>query len=103
MKEFIKQYGFPILTVIVLLVALAVASTFIDNKQGMLQPNTFFFEDRPRFMYVDKGEVVKGKQGFVIVDRVTGVMYLYIDADNIMCPMYNEDGSLILYDPVGKD
>lgn len=98
MKEFIKHYGGAILTAIVLLVALGVASTLTDKKQGMLQPNTFFFEDRPRFMYVDKGEVVKHKQGSVIVDRVTGVMYLYIDADNIMCPLYNSDGSLMLMD-----
>lgn len=98
MKEFIKHYGGAILIAIVLLVAFGVASTLTDKKQGMLQPNTFFFEDRPRFMYVDKGEVVKHKQGSVIVDRVTGVMYLYIDADNIMCPLYNSDGSLMLMD-----
>lgn len=98
MKDFIKHYGGAILTAIVLLVAFAVATTFTDNKQGMLQPNTFFFEDRPRFMYVDKGEVVKSKQGSVIVDRVTGVMYLYIDADNIICPLYNSDGSLMILD-----
>lgn len=98
MKDFIKQYGGAILTAIVLLVALAVATTFTDNKQGMLRPNTFFFEDRPRFIYVDKGEVINGKQGSVIVDRVTGVMYLYIDADNIICPLYNSDGTLMLMD-----
>ena len=98
MKDFIKHYGGAILTAIVLLVALAVATTFTDNKQGMLQPNTFFFGDRPRFIYVDKGEVVNHKNGAVIADRVTGVLYLYIDQDNIMCPMYNSDGTIMLLD-----
>lgn len=98
MKNFIKQYGGAILLAVVLLVSLAVASTFINSKQGVLQPNTFFFEDRPRFMYVDKGEVIKHKNGSVIVDRVTGVLYLYIDQDNIMCPLYNSDGTLMVLD-----
>ena len=98
MKNFIKQYGGAILLAVVLLVSLAVASTFLNSKQGMLQPNTFFFEDRPRFMYVDKGEVVTHKNGAVIADRVTGVLYLYIDQDNIMCPLYNSDGTVMLLD-----
>lgn len=101
MKKFFKQcceYWRPILVAAALLVSLAVATTFTDNKQGMLQPNTFFFEDRPRFIYVDKGEVVDHKNGAVIADRVTGVLYLYIDQDNIMCPMYNSDGTLMLLD-----
>ena len=98
MKNFLKQYGGGILLAVVLLVTLAVASTFVHSKDGMLQPNTFFFEDRPRFMYVDKGEFVKNKNGAVIVDRVTGVLYLYIDQDNIMCPLYNSDGTLMVLD-----
>lgn len=98
MKNFIEKYGGGILLAVVLLVFLAVASTFVHSKDGMLQPNTFFFEDRPRFMYVDKGEFVKHKNGSVIVDRVTGVLYLYIDQDNIMCPIYNSDGTLMLLD-----
>ena len=98
MKNFIEKYGGGILLAVVLLVILAVASTFVHSKDGMLQPNTFFFDDRPRFMYVDKGEVVKHKNGAVIVDRVTGVMYLYIDQDNIMCPLYNSDGTLMVLD-----
>lgn len=98
MKNFIKQYGGGILLAVVLLVTLAVASTFVHSKGGMLQPNTFFFEDRPRFMYVDKGEFVTNKNGAVIVDRVTGVLYLYLDQDNIMCPLYNSDGTLMVLD-----
>ena len=98
MKNFIKQYGQAILLAVAFLVSLAVVSTFLHSKQGVLQPNTFFFEDRPRFMYVDKGEVVKHKNGAVIVDRVTGVMYLYIGQDNIMCPLYNSDGTLMVLD-----
>lgn len=98
MKNFIEKYGGGILLAVVLLVFLAVASTFVHSKDGMLQPNTFFFEDRPRFMYVDKGEFVKHKNGSVIVDRVTGVLYLYIDQDNIMCPLYNSDGTLMILD-----
>ena len=98
MKNFIEKYGGGILLAVVLLVSLAVASTFVHSKDGMLQPNTFFFEDRPRFMHVDKGEVIKHKNGSVIVDRVTGVMYLYIDQDNIMCPLYNSDGTLMVLD-----
>ena len=98
MKNFIKQYGGGILLAVVLLVSLAVASTFLNSKQGVLQPDTFFFEDRPRFMYVDKGEVVTHKNGAVVVDRVTGVLYLYIDQDNIMCPLYNSDGTVMVLD-----
>ena len=98
MKNFIEKYGGGILLAVVLLVFLAVANTFVHSKDGMLQPNTFFFEDRPRFMYVDKGEVIKHKNGSVIVDRVTGVLYLYIDEDNIMCPLYNSDGTLMVLD-----
>lgn len=98
MKNFIEKYGGGILLAVVLLVFLAVANTFVHSKDGMLQPNTFFFEDRPRFMYVDKGEVIKHKNGAVIVDRVTGVLYLYIDQDNIMCPLYNSDGTLMVLD-----
>lgn len=98
MKNFIEKYGGGILLAVVLLVFLAVANTFVHSKDGMLQPNTFFFEDRPRFMYVDKGEVIKHKNGSVIVDRVTGVLYLYIDQDNIMCPLYNSDGTLMVLD-----
>ena len=49
-------------------------------------------------MYVDKGEVVTHKNGAVIADRVTGVLYLYIDQDNIMCPLYNSDGTVMLLD-----
>ena len=98
MKNFIEKYGGGILLAVVLLVFLAVANTFVHSKDGMLQPNTFFFEDRPRFMYVDKGEVVKHKNGAVIVDRVTVVLYLYIDQDNIMCPLYNSDGTLMVLD-----
>ena len=98
MKIFIEKYGGGILLAVVLLVTLAVASTFVHSKDGMLQPNTFFFEDRPRFMYVDKGEVIKHKNGSVIVDRVTGVLYLYIDQDSIMCPLYNSDGTLMVLD-----
>ena len=98
MKNFIEKYGGGILLAVVLLVFLAVANTFVHSKDGMLQPNTFFFEDRPRFMYVDKGEVIKHKNGAVIVDRVTGVLYRYIDQDNIMCPLYNSDGTLMVLD-----
>lgn len=98
MKNFIEKYGGGILLAVVLLVILAVANTFVHSKDGVLQPNTFFFEDRPRFMYVDKGEVIKHKNGSVIVDRVTGVLYLYIDQDNIMCPLYNSDGTLMVLD-----
>lgn len=83
---------------VLLLVSLAVANTLLNSKQGVLQPNTFFFEDRPRFMYVDKGEVITRKNGAVIADRVTGVLYLYIDQDNIMCPLYNSDGTLMVLD-----
>ena len=98
MKNFIEKYGGGILLAVVLLVFLAVANTFVHSKDGMLQPNTFFFADRPRFMYVDKGEVVTHKNGAVIADRVTGVLYLYIDQDNIMCPLYNSDGTVMLLD-----
>lgn len=98
MKNSIKQYGGAILLAVVLLVTLAVASTFVHSKDGMLQPNAFFFEDRPRFMYVDTGEFVKNKNGAVIADRVTGVLYLYVDQDNIMCPLYNSDGTLMVLD-----
>lgn len=98
MKNFFKQYWGALLVAVVLLVVMAVASTFIGSKNDVLQANTFFFEDRPRFIYVDKGEVVNHKNGAVIADRVTGVLYLYIDQDNIMCPMYNSDGTLMLLD-----
>ena len=101
MKNFFscfKEYWVPLLVTIVLLVTLAVASTFINTKNHVLQPNTFFFEDRPRFLYVDEGEVTKHKNGTVIVDRVTGVLYLYMEQDNTMCPLYNSDGTIIVID-----
>lgn len=101
MKNFfawVREYWVALLVAVVLLVVLAVASTFINTKNHVLQPNTFFFKDRPRFLYVDEGEFVKHKNGTVIVDRVTGVLYLYMEQDNTMCPLYNSDGTVMVMD-----
>lgn len=55
----------------------------------------FFPSDRERFIEVDRGDVL-GTRSVVAADRVTGVLYLV--TDHGVCPLYQEDGSLMIYD-----
>lgn len=64
------------------------------------QPGTFGEE---RFIWVDSVKDVFGNRLDIVADRITGVMYFKGTKGSYgqMCPIYNSDGSLVLYDPIG--
>lgn len=104
-KNRFKQWVLPIIvTAIIILVAVIKSCSFSVFDPHLSQPGTFFLSDRSRFIYVDK-DVVDNTTFYVMVDRVTNVMYLAVWDNGIksLTPLYNEDGSLIIYDSVGKD
>lgn len=66
------------------------------GKSAATQPGSFF-DNSPRFFLVDRS-VDFGLAATVSIycDSVTGVLYLYINGG--ITPLYNSDGSLMLYD-----
>lgn len=60
------------------------------------QPGAFGEE---RFIWVDSVNDNLGTQYDILADKVTGVMYF--ESNRALCPIYNSDGSLVLYDPIG--
>ena len=70
------------------------------GKSTATQPGSFF-DDSPRFILVDRS-VDFGLAATVSIycDSVTGVLYMYIDGtyNGGITPLYNSDGSLMLYD-----
>lgn len=60
------------------------------------QPGTF---GEGRFVLVDIVHDASGTQLNIMADKVTGVMY-YTGVYGLMCPVYNSDGSLMLYDSI---
>lgn len=91
-----------IVKIIVSLLVVFLVGAFVVNfgrgkyKQMSTQPNTFFFEDR--FILVDTG-TVGNRISKVYADTVTGVMYITYNEG--ISPLYNGDGTLMMYDPVG--
>ena len=68
------------------------------NKIEELQDGSFFPTDGERFLKIDSGDVC-GHAAIVYADSITGVMYMYVGGYGSFCPLYNEDGSLMIYDP----
>ena len=68
------------------------------NKIEELQDGSFFPTDGERFLKIDSGDVC-GHAATVYADAITGVMYIYVGGYGSFCPLYNEDGSLMIYDP----
>ena len=68
------------------------------NKIEELQDGSFFPPDSERFLKIDSGDVC-GYAATVYADSITGVMYIYVGGYGSFCPLYNEDGSLMIYDP----
>ena len=68
------------------------------NKIEELQDGSFFPTDGERFLKIDSGDVC-GHAATVYADSITGVMYIYVGGYGSFCPLYNEDGSLMIYDP----
>lgn len=74
-----------------------------NTKKICTQPNSFFSENEERFILVDMGTVktdVQERPMFVYADAVTGVMYICNFNLGWCSPLYNSDGSLMIYDPL---
>lgn len=68
------------------------------NKIEELQDGSFFPADSERFLKIDSGDMC-GHTATVYADSITGVMYIFVGGYGSFCPLYNEDGSLMIYDP----
>ena len=68
------------------------------SKMEELQDGSFFPSDSERFLKIDSGDMC-GHTATVYADSITGVMYIYVGGYGSFCPLYNEDGSLMIYDP----
>lgn len=68
------------------------------NVVEELQDGCFFPAEGERFLKIDSGEVC-GHPATVYADSITGVMYIFVGGYGSFCPLYNEDGSLMIYDP----
>ena len=68
------------------------------NEMEELQDGSFFPSDSERFLKIDNGDMY-GHTATVYADSVTGVMYIFVGGYGSFCPLYNEDGSLMIYDP----
>lgn len=68
------------------------------NKIEELQDGSFFPADSERFLKIDSGDMC-GHSATVYADSITGVMYIFVGEYGSFCPLYNEDGSLMIYDP----
>lgn len=86
---------------------LACLMVLVGCGSAPTQPGTFVAKGENRFILVDKwNEGNPIGHCYVCADKVTGVMYLYtthIDPDGIsyratMTPLYNTDGTLMIYD-----
>ncbi len=66
-----------------------------------LQDGSFFPAGGERFLKIDSGEVC-GHPATVYADSITGVMYIFVGGYGSFCPLYNSDGSLMIYDPVDE-
>lgn len=65
------------------------------------QPESFVDKGESRFIFVDEWyEYNHLGRCYVYADKVTGVMYLYINDGykGGMTPLYNSDGTLMIYD-----
>lgn len=71
------------------------------GKSTATQPGSFF-DDSPRFILVDQSHNsgLAATTVSIYCDSVTGVLYMYIDGcyNGGITPLYNSDGSLMLYD-----
>lgn len=85
---------------------LACLMVLVGCGSAPTQPGTFVDKNESRFILVDKWEEGAIGNCYVYADKVTGVMYLYtthMDSDAkgyraTMTPLYNTDGTLMIYD-----
>lgn len=86
---------------------LACLMVLVGCGSAPTQPGTFVDKNESRFVLVDKwddGNTIG--YCYVYADKVTGVMYLYTTRLNpdgkgyraTMTPLYNTDGTLMIYD-----
>lgn len=68
------------------------------NEMEELQDGSFFPSNSERFLKIDSGDMC-GHTATVYADSITGVMYIFVGEYGSFCPLYNEDGSLMIYDP----
>lgn len=71
------------------------------NSVEELQDGSFFPVDSERFLKIDSGKVC-GHDATVYADSITGVMYIFVGGYGSFCPLYNTDGSLMIYDPIDE-
>lgn len=72
----------------------------VITKNNCVQPGSFF-SDKTRFILVDESECSGiSPRARIYCDTVTGVLYMYVV--NVyqagITPLYNSDGTLMLYD-----
>lgn len=75
------------------------------TKENGMQPNSFFPESEERFILVDVGYLKGGYSSehtrtYIYADTITGVMYTCNFDVGWFSPLYNSDGSLMIYDPI---
>lgn len=79
---------------------LACLMVLVGCGSAPTQPGTFVNKGESRFIVVDKWRGDIAPYCYVYADKVTGVMYLYTcdTYQSTMTPLYNTDGTLIIYD-----
>lgn len=72
------------------------ANDIVETQDGA------FFTEEERFIKVDTGSVC-GHNATVYADSITGVMYIFVGGYGSFCPLYNTDGTLMIYDPAPEE
>ena len=93
-ESVIKDFLRRLVCCVIACLFIAVAGKIIISLRQSAS-HLFFPSDRERFIEVDRGDVL-GTRSVVAADRITGVLYLV--TDHGVCPLYQEDGSLMIYD-----
>lgn len=68
-----------------------------SHKYEEMQDGTFFKDGEERFIKVDDGSMC-GYPATVYADSITGVMYIFVGPSGSLSPLYNSDGTLMIYD-----
>lgn len=79
---------------------LACLMVLVGCGSAPIQPGTFVDKGENRFILIDVWYEYNVGHCCVYADKVTGVMYLYTDDtyQATMTPLYNTDGTLMIYD-----
>ena len=80
-------------------------SFFVPNKNGVTNDPSVSQGTGARFTTISSGSLGRAggivtQNAFIIVDNETGVQYLNVVGSNggtCVCPLYNADGSLLIF------